>query len=160
MIVVSYYTKNRMFSCDELNNSTLNGSKFHCFRFREFKFDSKVLLAAGNAYALYLIQISLFGKIISSFHTFLNLKLDVQFISIFMLTPLVWPLAVYAFNLMQDYQEIVYDVLHTWNVFNILFYQFVVGIFLISYRWQKQWKCHHPDSLKKSAKKDAIKLHD
>ena len=131
---------------------------YYCFRFRDFGFDSNVILAVGNAYALYLVQIALFDKILSGYHTFLHLKLDIHFTITYVAVPTLTAILIFISNVINDYQAVLYDVLRTWNLFNVLLYHIVVALFITTYRWQKQFMENYPGANSKAQKTNDIPL--
>ena len=111
----------------------------YCFRFKNFGFDSDVILAVGNAYALYLIQIAIFDKIVGNYYTSVHFKIDSFWTGSYLIGPASAIVLVFRNALFGNYQNLFYDVLRNWNIFNLLFYHVIVGIFIVTYRWQEQW---------------------
>ena len=141
------------FPCDTGNLTELGVTGtpiYYCFKFQSFGFDSNVILAIGNTYALYLVQIALFDKILGGYHTFIHLKLDVQFTLTYIIVPTGTAILIFISNLINNYEAVLYDLVRTWNLFNILLYHAVVAVFMITYRWQKQWIENHPTAKAKS----------
>ena len=125
---------------EQTNSSNTDNPKYYCFRFKDFGFDSDVILAIGSAYALFLVQIAVFDKIVGNFHTFLHLKLDFVWTVFYIMVTNISGILIFVINLTSDYQHLVYDVLRSWNIFNFVLYHWVVGIFIITYRYQDQYK--------------------